>query len=124
MDTQKVTQNYRLNKWAQIISECRSSGKTVSEWCDENNINKSSYFYWLRKVRAAACESLPALQAENNSFVPISFPLSQVKEEELPLVDSQQPSIVVRMDSVSLEIHNTASQNLIENTLRALYHVR
>ncbi|AGA68244.1 hypothetical protein Desdi_2880 [Desulfitobacterium dichloroeliminans LMG P-21439] len=121
MDTQKVTQNYRLKKWTRLISECRSSGQTVSAWCAEHNIHPSSYFYWLRRVRTAACEALPALQNENNSIVPVSFSLPQVSS---PATDSLSPAIVVRLDSASLEIHNTASLNLIENTLRALQHVR
>lgn len=124
MNTQKVTKTYRLNKWAQLISECRSSGKKVSVWCKENNISTNSYFYWLRKIRAAACEALPALQAENNSFVPISFPPSQAKEKESTLVGSPAPSIIVKMGSLSMEIQNTATLELIENTLRALHHAR
>ncbi|AGA70577.1 Transposase [Desulfitobacterium dichloroeliminans LMG P-21439] len=121
MDTQKVTQNYRLNKWTQLIRECRSSGQTVTAWCAEHNIHPSSYFYWLKRVRTAACEALPALQTETNSIVPISFSLPQVNPTA---TDSLTPAIVVRLDSVSLEIHNTASLDLIENTLRALQHVR
>lgn len=121
MDTQKVTQNYRLNKWTQLIRECRSSGQTVTTWCAEHNIHPSSYFYWLKRVRTAACEALPSLQTGNNSIVPISFAPPQVSP---PATDSLSPAIVVRLDAVSLEIHNTASLALIENTLRALHHVR
>ena len=35
----------RLNReqWKSLISECRSSGMTVSRWCKENNINYETY---------------------------------------------------------------------------------
>ncbi|NLN53703.1 MAG: IS66 family insertion sequence element accessory protein TnpB, partial [Firmicutes bacterium] len=29
MNTREVARRYRLNQWAKIISECRSSGQTV-----------------------------------------------------------------------------------------------
>ena len=59
MDTQEVKRKYRLNQWIEIVRQCRSSGQTVSAWCAENNINLKQYYYWLRRVRTAACELLP-----------------------------------------------------------------
>ena len=32
MDTQKVTQEYRMNQWMGIVRECRESGQTVISW--------------------------------------------------------------------------------------------
>lgn len=55
MNIQKITQDYRMNKWIKIIRECKSSGETVSLWCRNNEINTNTYYYWLRKIRAAAC---------------------------------------------------------------------
>lgn len=125
MDTREATRNYRLNQWTEIVRECRSSGQTVAVWCDENNIKPRNYYYWLKQVRTAACEALPSLQTENHSIVPVSFPLHQVNNQvSPPYVDSSSPAIIVRMDAISLEIHNTASIELIENTLRALHHAR
>lgn len=58
MDVQKITHEYRLKQWTQVIADCRRSGKTVKTWCEENNINSKSYYYWLKRVRIAACNSL------------------------------------------------------------------
>ncbi|MDA8220762.1 IS66 family insertion sequence element accessory protein TnpB [Desulfosporosinus sp.] len=124
MDTREATRNYRLNQWTEIVRECRSSGQTVAVWCAENSIKLRNYYYWLKQVRTAACEALPSLQTENNSIVPVSFPLHQVNQISPQSIDSSSPAIVVRMDAISLEIHNTASMELIENILRALHHAR
>ncbi|EHQ91977.1 IS66 family insertion sequence element accessory protein TnpA [Desulfosporosinus youngiae] len=124
MDTREATRNYRLNQWTEIVRECRSSGQTVAVWCAENSIIPRNYYYWLKKVRTAACEALPSLQPENNSIVPVSFPLDQVNRVSPQSIESSSPAIVVRMDAIILEIHNTASIELIENTLRALHHAR
>ena len=69
MDSRDVTRNYHLNQWTEIIRECRSSGHTVSAWCLEHEVNPKSYYYWLRKVRAAACEALPAINEGSSSIV-------------------------------------------------------
>lgn len=74
MDTREVTHNYRLNKWTEIVRECRSSGQTISAWCTDHNINTKSYYYWLKRVRAAACEALPALESGENTIVPVNIP--------------------------------------------------
>jgi transposase-like protein len=101
-----------------IIRECRSSGQTVAAWCAEHNINQKSYYYWLKRVRTAACEALPALSTGNNSIIELNIPVSD------PAGPDPSASIVVRLGSVTLEISNTASAALIENTLKALQHVR
>lgn len=121
MDTREVASQYRLNKWTEIVSQCRSSGQTVAVWCAENNVNTTSYYYWLRRIRKAACEALPLLSG-NNSIVPVNIPVHTVETGPPDLESSSD--IVVRMGTVTLEISNNASATLIENTLRALQHVR
>ncbi|MFX4263825.1 IS66 family insertion sequence element accessory protein TnpA [Pelotomaculum propionicicum] len=122
MNTREVTDKYRLNQWTQIISECRSSGQTVAAWCAEHNINQKRYYYWLKRVRTAACEALPACSGENNPIVPLNIPVPLSGTG--PASQKPSPDIIVRYGLVSLEIHNNASLSVIENTLRALQHVR
>jgi len=122
LDTRKVAQQYRLSQWTQQIRECRSSGQTVTCWCAEHNIKETTYFYWLRRIRKAACEALPSMNEGNNSIVPLNIPIARVAAES---ADRQVfPDIIIRCDAMTLEIHNNASQTLIENTLRALQNVR
>ena len=119
MNIREVTRQYRLNQWAKIISECRSSGQTVKAWCAEHDINPKTYYYWLRKVREAACEALPALR-ENNSIVPVDIPIGAAGTS---LVETSSP-ITLRLGSVTVELHNNASATLIENTLKVLKNAR
>jgi len=122
LDTSKVAQQYRLKQWIERIRECRCSGQTVAMWCAEHNVNPKSYYYWLKRVRTAACEALPALKAEGNPIVPFNIPV----QADGGSSGSREASaaIVVRFEAVTLEIRNDASPTLIENTLRALTHVR
>lgn len=122
LNTREVTRKYRLNQWTEIIRECRSSGQTVSAWCSEHNINPKSYYYWLKRVRTAACEALPSLSARNNPIVPVNIPVPTAGTG--PAAQESSSDIVLRFGTVTLEISNNASATLIENTLRALQNVR
>ena len=122
MSTREVTRNYRMNQWTEIIRECRNSGQTVSSWCAEHNINSKSYYYWLRRVREAACEALPSLSEGNGTIVPVSFPVEAATA--IPKKQDLSPGILLRFGSVTLELYNNTSAALIENTIRALQNVR
>lgn len=126
MDTHKVTQEYRLNKWIKIISECKSSGQNVLTWCKNNDIRTNSYYYWLRKIRAAACETL-AKENTENQIVPLDISLdsSSFSTElgHVPL-EKNNPDIIIHVGSDIVEINNTASPILIENIIKALKNVR
>lgn len=122
MNTREVTRQYRLNQWTEIIRECRSSGQTLSSWCAENNVNVKSYYYWLRKVRTAACETLPVAGDNPKSIVPVNMTASM---KGTALAIQETPGhITLRVGTITLAVHNGATADLIENTLRAITHVR
>lgn len=122
MDTREVAYKYRLNQWTAIIRECRTSGQTVKAWCSEHQINQKSYYYWLKRVRAAACEALPALNADNNTIVPVNLVRPTAGQSQAESRNSA--TVIIRLGPVTLEISNSASATLIENTLKALQYVR
>jgi hypothetical protein len=70
MDIQKVTAEYRLSKWMQVIQEQQCSGLNIKEFCQENGISRHAYFYWQRKIRKAACLELSKLKEETVNCVP------------------------------------------------------
>jgi hypothetical protein len=122
LNTRAVTHKYRLNKWTEIISECRNSGQTVSVWCAEHDINPKSYYYWLKKVRSAACEALSPINSENSLIVPIDISTQTIHSNAD--IKSMSSDIIIRIGSLTLELSNNASAALIENALRAIQNVR
>lgn len=121
MDTREVARQYRLNKWMEVIRECRSSGQTISGRCANHNINIKSYYYWLKRVRTAACKSLEVIGTGDQPIVPVKMP------DHLPNprpTSQVLPPIIMRMGTVTLELNNGASTELIANTIRALTNVR
>lgn len=123
MNTVAIAKQYRLNKWIEIVRECRSSGQTVSAWCAQHHVNLKSYYYWLKRVREAACEDLPACQPHPLPIVAVDFPSSQTMQTYSESSHSNA-EILVHVGTVTLEIRNHASAALIEHTLRVLHHVR
>lgn len=69
-DVLAMRDEYRLQNWLEIISECQSSGLTNREFCAQRGIPEKRYYYWLRKAREMAAEAArPQLVRleENNS---------------------------------------------------------
>jgi putative transposase len=63
MGAREVTHAYRLRHWVEKISQCHNSGMTVTAWCESQNINIKSYYYWQKRVRDAASTEL--MKAQN-----------------------------------------------------------
>ena len=57
----RVRNEYRKQQWMQIIGECQRSGLSNKEYCRQHGISEKSYYYWLRKLRSAAAESIPQI---------------------------------------------------------------
>lgn len=64
MDTRKIATEYRMSHWSQVMRERRESGLSIKAFCKEAGFHENVYYYWRRKLREAACEQMPDLQAE------------------------------------------------------------
>lgn len=74
---QRINRQHRLAEWSQRVEECRNSGLSVAQWCQENGIAVSTYFSWQRKV----FETLKEIQEVTFAEVPVmecSHPFGQV----------------------------------------------
>ena len=36
--------------WTQRIADCKSSGISAQEWCEQNGIHIKTYYYWHNKI--------------------------------------------------------------------------
>ena len=50
-EIQTLKNQMTLKNRTQEVAECRSSGMTVSAWCELHGINVKTYYYHLRQVR-------------------------------------------------------------------------
>lgn len=121
-----LTAQYRYDKWVAIISEYNASGLSIRDWCRQNNVKETSY-YWLKKIRHSIVETID--QEDRNgevSFVPM---LSQPKTNESSRVNNDktsstaQPEVIIKVGEITIEFGNQPSQELILNVLRGLRNV-
>lgn len=57
-DVLAVRNELRMQNWMDIIRECRESGLSNREFCTRQGISEKTYYYWLRKIRSSAAETL------------------------------------------------------------------
>lgn len=56
VNTREMAAEYRLSQWAQVLQERAQSGLSIKAYCKQVGICGNTYFYWQRRVRAAAAE--------------------------------------------------------------------
>ena len=65
--------NKRLDydKIYELVMQCRQSGLSDRQWCLDNNIVPSTFYYWIRKLQQRACYDLPET-ASRRENVPVA----------------------------------------------------
>lgn len=85
----------------------------VDDWCEANGVTHHAYYYWLRKVRKAACQDLSV-----TSEMEASTHFKQL-EVQAPAANTQA-AVIIHLPSATLEIQNGATQQTVEAVLLAL----
>lgn len=114
MDTQKVTTEYRLSKWAQIIQARIDSGQRVEEFCKTAGITKNAYFYWQRKLREAACTELVKTEEPKN-IVPSGW--MQLNSNQ---AQRRNESLGVEINGCCIIVNNGTDTELLKKVCLAL----
>ena len=118
---QIVAQQVRYSEWAGMVRDRQESGLSVSEYCKQNNISETAYFYRLRRVRRAA------IQASGLEFVELKD-----KDEGLsvPVVPAKSiggntfsVEATITVGSLLISVNNNISGELIRRLLEAVGHV-
>lgn len=115
MTPQDVKRQYTLQQWTSLIQECRSSGLSVRQWCAQNGIIEGSYYYWLKKIRSMAMETLPAMTS-GNEIQQITQDKTVFTKISMPH-NNNHPDITVSINGIQIGLSNTASNELIYSVL-------
>lgn len=112
----------------ELIIRCRQSGLSDYEWCRENNINSSTFYYWIKKLRMDACElELPVVTKEARKQEVVKVDI--VPEQELipPLTprnviteDDTTATIELILNGCTLKIHNSVNPALLTQTINII----
>lgn len=102
---QRANQQHRLVEWSRRVEGCRNSGLSVGQWCRENGIAVSTYFFWQKKVFQALKE------------------VQEVTFAEVPIMEDSQLSghIVAAMEvsGVRIQVYEGADGATLQAILQA-----
>lgn len=124
MNSTKAQHQYTLAKWAALIREQQASTLKLKDWLAENNLNKDTYYYWKRKLKDEALDSIMP------SFV--ELPTLSQRQEVVPVVklvqptqpdnDTHTPTIVasVSLGRATINLYDNASPVFIEKLLEVI----
>lgn len=116
MDVRAIKHQTLMQEWSERIRECRSSGKSVAEWCGENGIKTKTYYYWEKQFISQVMEQkhLPEGKQEKARLV-------QIQPDQLPCTpEPSTGSIVVRCGMTAIELPVGTSMDAISSLVAAL----
>ena len=102
----------RMAQWQSIIKECKESGMTVAEFCEDRNISWHAYYYWLRKIR----EFITQPQSSETEFVQLPSPM----EAAAP---TNPGTITVRIGGIAVEVEGNVNKASLKTVLKVLQEI-
>ena len=112
MNTQKISQEYRMSQWIQIIQNRHDSGQNVKDFCEKIGIKKNSYYYWQRKVREAACAELMPIEESVNPIPNGWMQLSQTQKTN--------SSLDIEVSGCRITVDSDTDSELLKSICRTL----
>ena len=100
----RIKNEVNLKEWSEMIQNCQSSGLTITQWCENNNLKIKTYYYRLRKVRERLCEV-----KETHQIVPVSVPKLKIESR-----------IIIEAAGVRAEVCGDVSPELLRTLIGSL----
>lgn len=121
MDSTTVTKQIKLQYWADIFRERQASGLTIAKWCKENDVTPSNYYYWLKRIKQMACDSLPIVDVQSNQLVKVPASLTETKK--VPLENNGKYVLRITSGEMTFEFTNDATPEFMKKALTVLTYV-
>lgn len=128
MDISTLTpdKQVKLQYWLDVIRQCRASGLTNQEWCEQHDVSLKRYYYWIAKIRKLALEELPR---KSHGCRPVMgqtalMPDAALEFTEVSLRGRQDsgaaPAAVLHTGTVTVELFKDTPRELLEAILKAV----
>lgn len=118
-----ITRKYKLEKWKAIITNQMASGLTAAEYCRQEDLPISTFFYWKRTIRQELIAQMDT-QVSKPAIVEVPLTVSETPlEEAQPAPPIEQNKLTLKWASVTLEVYPDTPQKLLRETLQTLREV-
>lgn len=127
--------NKRVCKADQIklIMECRRSGLSDYQWCEQNGIHAGTFYNWVSKLRKSGY-TFPESQSRTNDtpavqdvvkvdLIDYGKTSSSMMEQNATILASADTDAVAAellFGNVTLRLYNSADEKLLQNILRCI----
>lgn len=108
MDIDKKGSRYEL--WMKRIQDCRESGLTQKEWCEQNQISVSSFRYWISKMNKKNMDD-----SDQEEAVFARLP----SEAELIQYTDHAP-VILNTNGIRIELYPSCSREMMQNLISVL----
>jgi putative transposase len=114
MDAHEATNTYRLKQWADIIRGAKQSGMSINDWCASQGITRNQFFYWQRRLRKVASETLTVAKvAAKSEISPAGWAAVTVTSLEPQL-------LIVEVGGCRISIGKNTDTELLVKVIRTL----
>ena len=113
MDIRKMTRDFRLSQWAEVIRAKNESGKTVSAYCEAAGISSKKLYYYQKLLREQACDEM---SNHNQTINELTAPVF-TRIGTYPGRQAYNVPVTVRIGNHAVEIQNGADNELINRIL-------
>ena len=121
----------QVAQWTELVQECRSSGQTVTGWCDERDISTKTYYRWEKRVLQRSghgikkVERVPA-EKKAAEFVELRVRKEAMRNREClqtaPEGKQSAVTVVVKGRGIEVEIYAGVELPVIEAICRSVCH--
>ena len=88
-----VKKEVQLQNWSEAELARQESGLTVTQWCKQERISPSAYYYRLRKIRENLCEQIPVPVTEITEKTETDYAAIRIVSGDLKVeISSDVPS--------------------------------
>lgn len=118
---------YSLQQKLDMIMECRSSGLTDHQWCEQNGIGNSTFYYWINQLKEtgavipprSTCETItPALKQD---VVRVDIVQSEDRISSTSETECCCNNVVeIAIGKAVIKISNEISKDLLVNLMSCL----
>ena len=113
-----------------FIMECRQSGLSDYQWCEQNGIHAGTFYNWVSKLRKSGYtfpESSSRADIKPNSQdvvkVDLIEPITPKMEQNVSLIEESnfnKLAAELQIGNITLRLFNGADEQVVQNTLRYL----
>ena len=123
----------KLAHWTSIIREANTSGKTIVQWCSENQLSIRSYYYWHKRVMHSTYKTLIENGFQSPSELPeansekTTAPVPVFAELKPPAVckwGSSAAVIILESGNFKIRIEDGFSEECLEKVIRVISHAQ